>query len=78
MIKISPETLAQAESLDLAMTEPDDLRLYLWPLSSKFWQYDGVLDLGVIASKRARPEGKFREACGGDCLRIAFSLSLPQ
>ena len=78
MIKIGPETLTQAESLDLTMTEPDDLRLYLWPLSSKFWQYNRVLDLGVISNRRARPDGKFREACGRDCLWISFSLSLPQ
>jgi len=78
MIKIGPEALTQAESFDLTMTEPDDLRLYLWTLSSKFWQYNRVLDLGVISSKQTRLEGKFRKACGRDCLWIAFSLSLPQ
>jgi hypothetical protein len=73
MIKIGPETLAQAESLDLTMTESDDLGFCLRVLSSKLWQYGSVLDLGVLASQRIRPEGKLREATRFDCIRIVSS-----
>src|SRR5262249_17965928 len=38
MVEIGPETLAQAESLDLPVTELEELRLFPCALAPKFWQ----------------------------------------
>ena len=43
MIEVGPEALAQAEGLDLPVTELDELRLFRCSLAPKFWQCGEML-----------------------------------
>src|SRR5262249_39403576 len=80
MVEIGPETLAQAESLDLPVTELEELRLFPCALAPKFWQCLTASFLRSFPRKREssrRHYSRARPGCtpvlagtSGDTVRI--------